>query len=123
MPEINTSNLKLAQQSITEFANSRKLVFNRELDLANAKFNFTSKSQKKAFQHSLSRVIAKPTMKSISLFLRQLSKYSDLAPIKLDYSEREKAIKQAKKDWKFLQSKAEEARLQYKKVKGDFYKN
>lgn len=122
MPEINSSNLKLAQQSITEFATSKKLVFSRELDFEKANFIFTSKSQKKAFQHSLARVINRPTMKSISFFLRHLSKFSDLAPIKMDYSNEEKAIKQAKKDWKFLFTKSEEARLIYRELKGDFYK-
>lgn len=122
LPQIDASTMKQAQQAITEFATSRKLVLSQPLNLENAKFSFTSKSQQKLFRHSLARVLNRPTMRSVSFFLRHLSKFSDHVPVKIDYSEQEKAIKQAKKDWKFLFEKSEEARLKYKELKGNFYK-
>jgi hypothetical protein len=125
LPDITSENLRTAQDNIKEFANNRKLVIKGDLNLddQDLTFNFPSKRQKKAFQRSLGYVISHPSMKTISLFLHRVGKYSSHKSVKLDYSEQEKAIQAARKEWKFLQKKAEEARLKYKSLKGDFYKS
>jgi hypothetical protein len=125
LPEITSENLKLAQDNILQFAKQRKLVIKGELNLddKDLTFDFSSKRQKKAFQRSLGHVISHPSMKTISLFFHKVDKCSSHKPVKLDYSEQEKAIKAARKEWKFLQAKTEEARLKYKELKGSFYKS
>lgn len=125
LPEITSENLKLAQDNIQQFAKQRRMVIKGDLNLddRDLTFNFPSKRQKKAFQRSLGHAISHPTMKTISLFLHRVGKYSSHKPVKLDYSEKEKDIQKARKDWKFLQKKAEEARLAYKEAKGNFYKS
>lgn len=123
LPEITSENLKLAQDNIKQFAKRRKLVLTGDLNLDDRGLTFPSKRQKKAFQKSLGLVIAHPSMKAISLFLRRIDKYSSHKPVKLEYSEQEKAIQVARKEWKFLQKKADEARLKYKELKGSFYKS
>lgn len=124
LPEITSANLKAAQDKIQEFVNIRKLVIKGDLNLddRDLTFTFPSKRQKKAFQRSLRSVMNRPTMKSVSLFLHKVGKYSSHKSVKVDYSDQEKAIQSARKEWKFLQGKAEEARLKYKELKGSFYK-
>jgi hypothetical protein len=125
MPEITLDSLKLAYESIEKFAASRKLVIkgNFTLDKEKLNFEFPSRNQQKMFQRSLGVVIEKPSMKSVNMFLHKLGKYTKLPLVKLEYFEKEKAIQSAKKEWKELMKKTEEARLKYKQEKGDFYKS
>ena len=123
LPEAPTENTRKAFASIKAFATSRKLVLTGNVDaFTNVPLRFSSKSEEKKFRWSLLRVTNRPSMKNINMFLSHLSRVTGLTKIKLDYSEQEKQIKEARKEWKFLQAKAEEARLKYKEAKGNFYK-
>lgn len=123
LPEATTTNTRHAISSIKEFASSRQLVLTGNVDvLIGAPLKFSSKSEEKKFRWSLLRVTNHPSMRSVNMFLSHLSRVTGIPRIKIDYSVREKNIQQAKKDWKFLQAKAEEGRLKYKELKGDFYK-
>jgi len=118
--EINESNLELAITSIKNFSTLRKLILQGELNLQTP--SFITLGKKKAYRNALYRVINKPTMKNINVFLHLHSKFTETKAAKLEYSETEKAIKSARSQWKKLREDAEKARLAYKEIKGDFYK-
>ena len=119
--EINAENLQNAKTSIEQFVQRRKLVLTGEVPTEI--LTFPSTNRKKAFRDALRRVIANPTMKSTNMYLRHFGKLNETPIVKVEYSELEKSIKAAREEWKAIRNKAEEARLKYKEVKGDFYKS
>jgi hypothetical protein len=126
LPEVTTENIKKAIESLKQYAAKKKYVFSGNVDsLANVIPTFSSQNQEKKFRWALLRAMRNPTMKSANLFFNQYSKSQNgVTPkLKMEYSEKEKQIKAARKEWKELQAKAEEARLKYRETKGDFYKS
>jgi len=123
LPEVTTANIKLALESIKQFVTQKNYVITGNLDsLTNVPPRFSSNNQEKKFRWSLLRVTNHPSMRSANMFLSHLAKATWMTKLKVDYSEREKQIKTAKKEWKEVQAKADQARLKYKEIKGDFYK-
>lgn len=124
LPEVTTDNIKKAIESLKQYAVQKGYVFNSDPDaMSNHAPFFSSGNQYKKFSWALYRAMNKPSMKSANLLFSLYSKVNHYATkLKMDYSEREKQIKAAKKEWKELKHKAEEARLKYRKTKGDFYK-
>lgn len=125
LPEVTTENIKKAIESLKQYAAKKKYVFSGNVEaLGNLTPTFASQNQEKKFKWALLRVTRKPTMKSANLFFNQHSKSTNgVSPkLKMEYSEKEKQIKAARKEWKELLAKTKEARLKYKEAKGDFYK-
>ena len=128
LKEATTANIKNAIEQIEAFAKRRNLSLEGEtkisalksLSLSLTGIKFPSKKAEKRFRWSITRISRKQTMKSANLFFRQLQKATGIS-ISLEYSLREKKIRAARKEWKELQAKTEEARLKYKEIKGDFY--
>ena len=119
----------LTQESITnaiskirEFATKRKLVFDGSFTL-NLPTNFPSNKKKKEFHNVLDRVLFKTTMRTSNVFLHKLAKYNETAICKLEYSDKEKEIKNAKAKLNESIKVAIELRKTYNEVKGDFYKS
>lgn len=121
LTEINVENLAKAKSSIESMAQRRKLVVTGKIS-TELPTNFPSQKKKKEFQRILWRVITHPTMKNSNIYLHKLSKYNEEPKAEVEYSEKEKAIQKARKEWKeslqiMLQKKA-----LYLTEKGDFYK-
>lgn len=118
--EINIDNINNAVNSIKEFATKNDFIItgNIDTDISNSKF--PSNKARKRFKHSLNRVINHPTMKVCNLFLHYLSKYST-STAKLEYSEKEKSIIEARKKWKEAKEIALKLLNEYKELKGDYY--
>ena len=123
LPDVTTANIKKAIESIKQYASQKNYVINGNIDaLTNVTPKFSSKNQERKFRWAMLRVIKKPSMRNSNIFIHQLSKATGISKVKLDYSDREKQIQAARKEWKSLQATAEEARKKYKEIKGDFYK-
>ena len=120
-PEITAENLAAAASAITKFASSRKMEITNGIPTGAP--TFPSKSKTKEFQVALGRVLDHPGIRSCNFYLRKLSKaVNQEKASKVDYSSEERDIQAARKVWKVLKAKAEEARLAYKEIKSDFYK-
>lgn len=120
--EITSENLCMAKVSIQEMVTKRKLVINGEISVL-VPVTFPSTNKKKEFRKSLERVINHPTMRNTNLYLHKLSKLNGETISKIEYSEKEKAIKLARKEWREHVKKGWELRDKYKTEKGDFYKS
>lgn len=118
--EINAENIQKSFDVIQEFAAIKNYVITGNLEFKNFTKEFPSNKSKKKFRNSLNTVISHVTMKSANMFLFHLSKYTD-SIIKIEYSERELAIKEAKKNWKSARKISEKLMIDYKNIKGDFY--
>lgn len=117
--QVSSENLQKTVKSIVEFADRRKLEITGEIssDLP----VFPSLTKKKAFQKSMERVIAHPTMKRCNLFFHYLGKYSN-STASLEYSEKERAIIASRRAWQQSMKETERLRIEYREAKGDFYK-
>jgi len=120
---------------ISQYANDKGYVFNestmpafRENSLAfwqGKKLEFDSKTKKKVCHNYLTRLSKNVTMRQANLFLhfmwRQIMKIEGPVP-KIQPSEREFKIRQARKAWKTAFTESEKLRNEYKEIKGDFFK-
>lgn len=123
LPEVNATNVQNAIDCIKSFADRRKLVLTGNTTLpSTVAYKFSSMCEEKRFKWSMLRITKHQTMKGASLFFSKLYKATGIK-ITLDYSAQEKSIKSARKEWKELSAKAEEALAKYKTLKGDFYKS
>ena len=120
--EINFATMAQAQKSIIEMVSKRSLVLSETLNL-DGTLNFPSQNKTKEFKKNLNWVIEYPTMKRISIFLRMYAEFTGTKSIKIDFSPKEKKIKEARKAYIEARKKAQEAQSFYKEVKGDFYKS
>ena len=119
--EISVENLQIASKKILEFASKRKLVVTGEIPTTIPAFE--NNSQMKDFRRALTRVLFRTTMRSSNYYLHLLFKRLGIShKVKVDYSDKEKAIQKAKTEWKEIDKKAKEARIRYRLEKGDFYK-
>jgi hypothetical protein len=119
--EISTDNINKAAEIINDFATSNDLKINGVIDSNISGAEYPSIKSKKRFRHSLNRVINHPTMKNCNLFLHYLAKYSKGTTAKLEYSEKEKSIIEARKKWKEAKEIALKLLVEYKELKGDYY--
>ena len=124
--EATKTNVELAINNIKEYATSKGFQiqgdFQHEGFLKN--LHFDSKSLEKVCKKYLWRLDQKMGMSIANRFLHFLYKkiYKlDKAP-RIEYSEKEIKIQQARKAWKKLQVEAEKLQETYKLEKGDFYK-
>ena len=86
---------------------------------------FESKSQLKKVRNYLTKLDKGITLERCNRFLHMLFKHvyeSDKPAPRVDYSEKECAIKAARKVWKKADAEALKLLKEYKEVKGDFYK-
>ena len=123
--EATKTNVELAINNIKEYATSKGFQIQGEFrqDVLN-NLHFDSKSLEKVCKKYLWRLDQKIGMSLANRFLHFLYKkiYKlDKAP-RIEYSERELKIQQARKAWKKLQVEAEKLQAIYKEEKGDFYK-
>ena len=119
---INAETMETAKNSITNMVNRRGLVLEGNLDLSKSP-SFPSKNKEKDFKRRLERVIDLPTMKRVSMFLRMYSQFTGTQQVKVDYSAKEKKIREYRKEYVEARKKAIEAYSRYKEEKGDFYKS
>lgn len=86
---------------------------------------FDSKSQAKACKTHLTRLEQKVCMREANIFLhflyKKVYKLNGTVPY-VTYGEQELKIQEIKKKWNAVRLEAEKLRLEYKKIKGDFYK-
>jgi hypothetical protein len=116
-------NIDLAIDAIKNFANERG--FQVLGDFNHGELKFSSKNREKVVSRYLWKISTGPSMASANRFLHFLYKkiYGfDQAP-RVDFSQKELAIKAARKKWKEAARLAEELRVKYREEKGDFYKN
>lgn len=120
---INAESVESAKKSAIEMANKRGLILTGIENVTFSDIKLPSKNQQKEFARRLERVIEFPSMKKIALFLRMYSKLSGKNGISIDYSSKEKKIKEARKAYTEARKKVMEAYQSYKEEKGDFYKS
>lgn len=85
---------------------------------------FESKSKEKVLRKYLWKVTTYPTMDQSNRFFHFLCKkiLKLTESPKVQFSEKELAIKMAKLSWKKAKAESDRLLLEYKKEKGDFYK-
>jgi hypothetical protein len=129
--EATKANVELAINKIKEYAQEKgyQVLGDFKEDSFFAKLvgsdkpKFESKNQEKVFRKLLWRMENKISMKNANWFLRLYAKVFKLekAP-RVEYSEKELKIKEARKAWKKMQLEADRLQAVYKTEKGDFYK-
>lgn len=113
--------MSLAKDSILETVSKKKWVIEGSIPTEVPKF--PSKTKKKQFQQSLGSVMFHPTMKNINLYFHHFYKMMNCdVRCKVDFSDKEKAIKKSREDWKLMVKKVKVLREIYVLEKGDFYK-
>lgn len=110
---VEQANVNRAIDAIDEMSRRRGFVFVRGLQPVIPAF--PSKAAKKKFQKRMNRAIARCSMPTANVFLRSLGH----APV--EYSEKEKAIRAARKKYRELRDQTKEAYTAYLKEKGAFY--
>lgn len=119
------ANVELAINNIKNYANEKgfQLIGNFS-DRGPGELTFESKNKEKVCRNYLWRLEKKMGMSVANRFLHFLYKKAyklDEAP-KVDYSEKELKIKEARKAWKKMQAEAEKLQAAYKTEKGTFFK-
>lgn len=133
--EATPQNINDAILHIGEYAKSKGYVFNekdvpefRENSLAfwqGIKLEFGSKSKMKVCRNYLTRLDKNITMGTANRFLhfiwRHVMKKDGNAP-RVEFSATEQKIRASKKAWRTAQAESDRLLLEYKALKGDFYK-
>lgn len=120
--DATAENVKTAITNIVEFVNKNN--FQLKGAMQEGKLDFPSTSKKKVLRNYLTRLSRRMSIKHANQFLHFLYKkiYKLDTALYVDLSEKELKIQAAKKAWKEVQKKADEAHTAYKAEKGDFYK-
>lgn len=84
---------------------------------------FPSRNKSKRFQRAINKACKKGSFKSFNLLLYRMSQAENAPLIKLKLGDKELEIRRKRKIWKKLRDEAEVALLDYKKEKGDYFKN
>jgi len=116
-------NIDLAIDTVKNFANEKG--FRILGDFKTGTLSFSSKNKEKVLAKYLWKISKKPSMACANRFLHFLYKkvYGfDQAP-RIEFSEKEIAIKSARRQWKDAARLADELRLKYREEKGNFYKS
>lgn len=124
--EATPQNINDAITNIAEYAKAKKYEFDTtDISTFSETIEFDSKRKKKICSNYLTRFSKKISMSQANRFLhflwRHVLKNKGTAP-ELKYSQKELDIRAARKTWKAAEKAAEELRLAYKNIKGDFYK-
>jgi len=82
-----------------------------------------SKNQMKKIQKYCFWISKKPTLRRINSFLSLLYRTYRIEKIRINISDKEVAIQNAKKEWKKSLAETEKLLYEYKKEKGNFYKD
>lgn len=128
--EANKENIEATFNKIKEFADAKGYRIINALKVPtnligmNKSLHFDSGKQKKVLRNYINRLDKKVNLQSANKFLHFLFKkiYKLETSPRIELSEKEIKIQNARKAWKKAQSEAEKLRLVYKKEKGDFYK-
>lgn len=85
---------------------------------------FDSRKKMKVLRNYINRLDKKVSMRNANMFLHFLFRviYKQDAHPRVELSDKEQKIQQARKAWKKVAMEAETLRLAYKAEKGDFYK-
>jgi hypothetical protein len=134
--EANTTNIQKTFKNIKQYAFDKGYQLKGNLTeesflekiknfLGTNYLQFESKTQAKTCRKYLTKLENKLSIREINRFLNFL--YKKVYKIETDipyltYSETELKIKESKKLWKQHSLETEKLRLEYKKLKGDFYK-
>lgn len=103
---------------IEELADGTDPLFGPKADFSNLTQNGSKNVAKRLHNFNLKN--SRKTMNVLFLVLRKLGVISE--NVKIDISRKEKAIDRLRITYKAMKAKTEEARLAYKKEKGEFYK-
>lgn len=122
LTEISMETMQEASNSIKNMVAARKLKLDGEISTL-VPVVFPSKNKKKDFQRSLGRALNSPGMKAANIYLHKLEKYNGEKAARIEYSDKEKVIKLARKEWKEAQLKMWALRDKYKAEKKGFYKS
>lgn len=76
---------------------------------------------RRRLKRRLNNVIGKKSVRSINNLLRFLSKIMNVKTVKITEPKHDE-IQKLRKEWKALQAQADAVLLEYKTVKGDYYK-
>jgi hypothetical protein len=118
-------NIEKAIQSIKNYSLSKGYQITGDINIIIPdNIQFESKSKEKVLRKYLWKVTNFPTMDQSNRFLhflcKKILKFGE-SP-KVQFSEKELAIKKAKVSWKKAKEESDRLLLEYKKEKGDFYK-
>lgn len=128
--EANTQNIEKTFALISQYADAKGYRIIGDMKLPtnllglNKSLAFESNRQKKLLRSLMTRLDKKVTMRLANLFLHFLFRkvYKlDKAPY-VELSEKELKIQSLRKSWKKAFAESEKLRLEYRKEKGDFYK-
>lgn len=93
------------------------------LDEFETEIKNASLSAKKKIRNRINMMEYKMSMKKINTFYGYLKRALHIDnKVRVKPSERHEKIQAARKEWKVAQAMADEALVQYKQIKGDFYK-
>lgn len=82
-----------------------------------------SKNQMKNIQKACYSVDKHPSLRRINSFLRLISSYFEIEKVKIKVSAKEEKIQKLRKEWLKARNESDRLLAEYKKEKGDFYKN
>ena len=92
-------------------------------DLPEEPKNFYSQNQRKKYNNAINRVVKKTTRRSANRLLYVISKITGENKVQVNIGIKEREIQSKRKAWIKLRDEANNALAEYKKEKGDFYKN
>jgi len=129
MMEANVTNIEATFKKIQEMSDAKGYTVKGDMTLTNklpaaGKIHFDSKRKMKVTRNYINRLNERASMSQANMFLHFLFKRIlglDSAP-RIEYSEKERKIQNARKAWKVAQVAADKLHLEYTTEKGDFYK-
>lgn len=123
-----TEGVEMAFDVIEELAETKDWVLkgkiNLDLEYIGFKLGAETLNQRKKLKRRINALITKKTMRAANHFLREIRKYmsSTSSALKFEYSEKEKKIKAARKEYVKARDLAMKLYEEYKEEKGDYYK-
>lgn len=95
------------------------------LEESSEKLTFHTKTSMKKIQRKMHKVAKKTTLRGVNTYIHYLSKHLyrlDQCPMRVNLSEKELSIQKARKEWVTARDAAQKTLVNYKTLKGDFYK-
>ena len=128
--DVNNQTIESSFNKIQEYATQKGYIIKGDLKIPtnligiNKSLSFDSGRQKKTLRNFINRLHKQVSMPTANKFLHFLFKkiYKlDNAP-SVEYSEKELKIQSLRKQWKKAFAESDKLRIEYRKEKGDFYK-
>ncbi len=94
-----------------------------EIEYVDINFKNSSKNEMKKIQKYCFWINKKPTLKRINTFFSLLSRDYGIKKVNVKVSLKEEKIQKARKEWLKARQISDNLLAEYKKEKGDFYKN